>query len=455
MQSIKNHTMHVPSVMDPQNIGSFIECRAHHLVAGSRDSAGNIFFTRLILLRCQPEQRSYRLRLRDPARIVYRRLEGNCHHRTNARHCHQPAADRVFTNNREYSLVQYLVLRFQSCPRRKHRLSNALQRGMTCHQFPNPRFKRFAGHLADLQAETTQDSPNAQFHIQQPSEKLLARDQQRSNLLRSNRFGVHRLEPSHPQQLGKPTRILAVRLHGHRRQWRLRIPRLQQNGFKFPLASARHAAIVITAPPQTQSDSLESQVPSRNKQGLPARSRPSPPSRSCPAPPQRKRSRVPKRRRFRHSVPRLSSISDAWGRLNVVTPFHHLSGDSHLHCSLGAGPITASGSPRPRRRREPLGATELAGAHRWLPGDLGPRLPPLPILLEVRFRFLERGCPPLGSHASARVDDDGDCPAPSEFVARTVGWVFIEAADRAAVLKDSVVFLLWIDAGRQARRAKG
>src|SRR6516162_2714577 len=30
---------------------------------------------------------------------------------------------------------------------------------------------------------------------------------------------------------------------------------------QIPLASARHAAIVITAPPQTQSDSLESQVP--------------------------------------------------------------------------------------------------------------------------------------------------------------------------------------------------
>jgi hypothetical protein len=26
------------------------------------------------------------------------------------------------------------------------------------------------------------------------------------------------------------------------------------------------------------------------------------------------------------------------GRLNVVTPFHHVSGDSHLHRSLGAGP---------------------------------------------------------------------------------------------------------------------
>src|SRR5262249_604983 len=121
-----------------------------------------------------------------------------------------------------------LVLRLQSCARRKHRLSNALQRGLTCHQFPNPRFKRLARHLADLQAEAAQDSPNAQFHVQQPSEKLLARNQQRPDLLRSNRFGVHLLEPSHPQQLGKPTRILAVRLPLHPRQSPLHTPRLHK-----------------------------------------------------------------------------------------------------------------------------------------------------------------------------------------------------------------------------------
>src|SRR5262249_9235195 len=110
----------------------------------------------------------------------------------------------------------------------------------------------------------------------------------------------------------------------------------------FTCRVSSRTAIVITAPPQAQSDSPERQVPSRNKQELPVRLQPSPPLRSCLAHPQRKRSRVPKRRRFRHSAPRLSSISDAWGRLNVVTPFHHLSGDSHLHRSLGAGPITAS-----------------------------------------------------------------------------------------------------------------
>src|SRR6266542_3103326 len=30
---------------------------------------------------------------------------------------------------------------------------------------------------------------------------------------------------------------------------------------------------------------------------------------------------------------------DAWGRLNVVTPFHHLSGDSHINSSLRPGPL--------------------------------------------------------------------------------------------------------------------
>jgi hypothetical protein len=29
-----------------------------------------------------------------------------------------------------------------------------------------------------------------------------------------------------------------------------------------------------------------------------------------------------------------------------VTPFHHLSGDSHINCSLRARPITASSQPR-------------------------------------------------------------------------------------------------------------
>src|SRR5262249_14960300 len=46
-----------------QNIGSFIECRTYHLIPGSRNSAGDIFFTRLILLRCQPAPTAFAIRL--------------------------------------------------------------------------------------------------------------------------------------------------------------------------------------------------------------------------------------------------------------------------------------------------------------------------------------------------------------------------------------------------------
>ncbi len=44
----------------------------------------------------------------------------------------------------------------------------------------------------------------------------------------STRGNKYLRTPSHPQQMGKPTRILAVRLHRHRRQCRLHMPRLQQ-----------------------------------------------------------------------------------------------------------------------------------------------------------------------------------------------------------------------------------
>src|SRR5262245_17606470 len=108
---------------------------------------------------------------------------------------------------------------------------------------------------------------------------------------------VHPCGPSSPSSLIKPPSHAASPAE-----------RLQ-----ILLASARHAATVITARPQIQSASPGSQVPGRRKQQRRAHSRPSPPSRSCPAHPQRKRSRVPTTRRFRHNVPRLSSISRCLG----------------------------------------------------------------------------------------------------------------------------------------------
>src|SRR5262249_13614606 len=93
--------------------------------------------------------------------------------------------------------------------------------------------------------------------------------------------------------------------------------------FQIPLASARHAAIVIS---QTQSDSWKAKSLKEINKRLPARSRPSPPSRFCPA------HHNANAREFQRDVdsdivfPQLSSVSDAWGRPNLVTPLHHLSG---------------------------------------------------------------------------------------------------------------------------------
>jgi hypothetical protein len=42
---------------------------------------------------------------------------------------------------------------------------------------------------------------------------------------------------------------------------------------------------------------------------------------------------------------------DAWGRLNVVTPFHHLSGDSHINSSLREGPLRHLGQTDAGRAR--------------------------------------------------------------------------------------------------------
>src|SRR5215467_494023 len=106
--------------------------------------------------------------------------------------------------------------------------------------------------------------------------------------------------------------------------------------FRTLLPLIPHVANATMAQPQVRSASLQSQAPQRKQQQLRVRSRPSPPLRSYPVRPQRTRSRVPMTRRFLHNAP---PSLDAWGRLNVVTPFHHLSGDSHINSPLREGPL--------------------------------------------------------------------------------------------------------------------
>src|SRR5262249_294594 len=134
---------------------------------------------------------------------------------------------------------------------------------------PKSALQTFCGSPGRPSGRNRAASPECSIHIQQPSEKLLARDQQRSDLLRANRFGVHLLEPSHPHQLCTPPPAPRAQPHTPPRGPSPRSspttppPHAASPAERFqtPLASPGHAAIVITAPPQTQSDSLESQVP--------------------------------------------------------------------------------------------------------------------------------------------------------------------------------------------------
>jgi hypothetical protein len=99
-------------------------------------------------------------------------------------------------------------------------------------------------------------------------------------------------------------------------------------------------------------------------------SRLSPPSKSSPVHPQRTRSTVPKTRQFRHNVPWLSSVSRCLGPTHVVTPFHHLSGDSHINCSLKAAPITASSQMFSRPRSTTGETRHLIATCGWRAGPV-------------------------------------------------------------------------------------
>jgi hypothetical protein len=114
-------------------------------------------------------------RQRDASWIIERQFEGHCHQWTNARHRHQPPTDRVFTDNRKHSLVQFCVLRLQSRACRKHRPGDTLQYRLARHQFSNPNLKIRACHSANLQSEAAQDLECSNVH--QSSEKLLVCNQ--------------------------------------------------------------------------------------------------------------------------------------------------------------------------------------------------------------------------------------------------------------------------------------
>jgi hypothetical protein len=114
----------------------------------------------------------------------------------------------------------------------QHGLRDALQHGMTCHQGAHPRRKLPFADLAHLEPEAAQKTPQAELHVAHFGLQLLARDQERPNLLGGRRLAVHRSEPAHAQQLGDAAGVLAVGLDDHRRERRLHVAGLEQHRLK-------------------------------------------------------------------------------------------------------------------------------------------------------------------------------------------------------------------------------
>src|SRR5215469_5945691 len=103
----------------------------------------------------------------------------------------------------------------------------------------------------------------------------------------------------------------------------------------------------------------------------------------------------------------------AWGRLNVVIPFHHLSEDSHTICPLGARPITASSPKSPSLAFGNRVAVFLASAEDHmrncaLAPQIGRSMSSSAQPLMIAFTT-ERGSP-RGNHADFYVSDQWEIP---------------------------------------------
>ena len=99
---------------------------------------------------------------------------------------------------------------------------------MADDQLPDPFGKALRRGAPDLETKAAQNAAQAHLNVVKPRLHQLARGEQRADLLRLGRFAMHRTEPPKPHQLRNPARVIAVRLHRHRRQRRLHVPRLQQ-----------------------------------------------------------------------------------------------------------------------------------------------------------------------------------------------------------------------------------
>ena len=172
--------------------------------------------------------RSGLLRRLEPCRIVDRRGIGERHDGPHRRRRHQQPGSCIRACHRAHALLKDVELAQQNRAHREQRLADRLQVAMTLHQFLDASGKAPRRGFANLQPEAAQDTAQAVLDVQELALDQLARGQDRSCFLRTQRLAVHRPEPAEPHQLRDAARVIAVRLHRHRLERLPHVPCLQQ-----------------------------------------------------------------------------------------------------------------------------------------------------------------------------------------------------------------------------------
>src|SRR5438309_10160585 len=98
--------------------------------------------------------------------------------------------------------MEALELALQRGPGSKHCIDYSLEDRVAIDQLTDARVEPTAADGTNLQAEAAEHAADAALDVEQLGLDQLARSEERTHLLRTDRFRVHRPIPAKPQQLG-------------------------------------------------------------------------------------------------------------------------------------------------------------------------------------------------------------------------------------------------------------
>lgn len=213
-------------------------------------------FAGLPASRRQPEIRSHRLRMTEPARIIDRCLERQRAGRADTGNAHEAPTELVATDNRDDDFVQSQIFLPQRRARSQHAIGEASDQRVACHELADPRLELAAAHPADLEAERLDRVADCVLDVEEPALETCLRGQSRKSRclplrrpVRQNTpwlssvgaWSAHATPFQHRHHGGQPPAAQPSSPHTQSRaQLRGHFP-LASSGLKLPLARTKPA----------------------------------------------------------------------------------------------------------------------------------------------------------------------------------------------------------------------